>query len=406
MNRETGERACGVEQAHAWPQVENDVSKIADQQPSDAGLSRMNLALTAERDHYKDKCQSLDRKISTITGSTTYKVGSRIRSLVYGPLDLIVDRFARRDYLREIGKYPVLSDELSLHPVSVDVPTHLACCNPSIIATAEGWLCTVRTHNLVPVRDGSEYRLDGNDLVNENWLLCLNDDLTVIHRQAIVVASGGCGVDADSLRRIAANGLEDVRLFMFGGAPYALASAARFSSRTSTMTLCRFLGARLDVLEELASPWGERQEKNWMPLIIGKRMYAVYSVNPFILLEVGKGGIRLVAYRPVSSRTPYYSGSSQLLPYEDGWLCVAHRCSRVFGRKYYVHRFITFNTDWSIGSMSPEFFIEERGIEFCAGIASKGDRIVMSYGVRDAAARLVELSSSQMRYLLTRSDGQ
>jgi predicted GH43/DUF377 family glycosyl hydrolase len=48
----------------------------------------------------------------------------------------------------------------------------------------------------------------------------------------------------------------------------------------------------------------------------------------------------------------------------------------------------------------PFAFREPRAIEFAAGLAAMGDRIVVSFGVRDAEAWLVEIAADQVEEML------
>jgi hypothetical protein len=48
----------------------------------------------------------------------------------------------------------------------------------------------------------------------------------------------------------------------------------------------------------------------------------------------------------------------------------------------------------------PFAFREPRAIEFAAGLAAMGDRIVVSFGVRDAEAWLVEIPADPLWSLL------
>jgi hypothetical protein len=81
-------------------------------------------------------------------------------------------------------------------------------------------------------------------------------------------------------------------------------------------------------------------------------------------------------------------------------LCIVHRTIIIRWRRIYLHRFVLFDENWKIALMSKEFFIERKGSEFCAGLASKGDRYVLSYGVRDVLARAVEMPASLVERLL------
>jgi predicted GH43/DUF377 family glycosyl hydrolase len=85
---------------------------------------------------------------------------------------------------------------------------------------------------------------------------------------------------------------------------------------------------------------------------------------------------------------------------EGRWLAIVHEVAvENDGRRIYEHRFVLFDqaADWSLVSVSPVFaFREQRAIEFAAGLAVVGDRLVASFGVRDAEAWLVALRTEDV----------
>jgi hypothetical protein len=141
-------------------------------------------------------------------------------------------------------------------------------------------------------------------------------------------------------------------------------------------------------------------EKNWMPVESDGEFSVIYSVNPFELMSIEDGNPCISYTRPIDSGISEYRGSSQAIRYKAGIVCVVHRNIIVRWRRIYIHRFILFDKSWNIVRMSKEFFIEKKGAEFCAGLANKGDRYVISYGLRNIHARAVEMPASLIERLL------
>jgi hypothetical protein len=54
----------------------------------------------------------------------------------------------------------------------------------------------------------------------------------------------------------------------------------------------------------------------------------------------------------------------------------------------YLHRFVRFGADFQVTGVSDPWYFTRIGIEFCAGLARDGDRLVASFGVNDASAHL------------------
>ena len=67
--------------------------------------------------------------------------------------------------------------------------------------------------------------------------------------------------------------------------------------------------------------------------------------------------------------------------------------AHLHGQRAYEHRLIYLDNSLTLRKMSPLFaFKEKQAIEFAAGLAVSGDRVVVSFGVRDAEAWTVEIS--------------
>lgn len=62
----------------------------------------------------------------------------------------------------------------------------------------------------------------------------------------------------------------------------------------------------------------------------------------------------------------------------------------VSGKKYYWHVFYLVDSQGVMKAVSEPMKLATNGIEFAAGMAVDGDRIVVSFGVDDMASRLGE----------------
>jgi hypothetical protein len=80
-------------------------------------------------------------------------------------------------------------------------------------------------------------------------------------------------------------------------------------------------------------------------------------------------------------------GGSQVIPHDDGWLCLTHEVAWR-PERVYLHRFVKFTKDFHVEAISDPFYFQHVGIEFCAGLARDAERLVASYGVNDASAHL------------------
>ena len=304
-------------------------------------------------------------------------------------------------YRKAMLGYPVLVDTYSLRPMPLTVPSTLCCCNPSIMAHKSGWLATVRTHNWYSLTSENHYKMleDRNELVNECWLINLNDEFRPTKK--IRLSLNFQNHSQQEIIPFVRNGISDCRIFKFRDTNYLLGSGINIRDKMDTMLLGQLNDGDIEITV-INSPKGKNVEKNWMPVTSSKGMQitAIYSVNPLSLVQIENGVAIEIDKRQEDPEFGEYRGSSQLVPHNGGMLCIVHRVIEIHWRRVYLHRFILFDENWEIGSLSSEFFIERKGIEFCAGLAHKGDRFVISYGLSDVHAQLVELPISLVDRLL------
>jgi GT2 family glycosyltransferase len=304
-----------------------------------------------------------------------------------------------------------LMDQFGLIPVQVTLPTHLPLCNPSIVSVANGWAALVRVLDPIPFTSQNDPYLS-----SENWLIHYDDCLRPLARTRL---------DDSAIRlqyREAMNGLEDGRLFLWKGDLWALFSGLERTRDgfLNTMMLSRVDGDRLTDARVLPSPHGQAREKNWMPWVVQDDLYLVYSTQPLEIYRVDKQGLVRVngtETKVVKTKT-LVSGSSQVIPWGEHFLAVTHQRSRApaasrFVQKYvmrdpdyqkkkvhFTHQLILLDSHFNIRSRSRPFKFETDGIEFCAGLATKGSRILISYGAMDERARLLELDRAEVDALL------
>jgi glycosyltransferase involved in cell wall biosynthesis len=132
----------------------------------------------------------------------------------------------------------------------------------------------------------------------------------------------------------------------------------------------------------------DRPQKNWMPLVRGDELLLVYGCDPTVILRVDPETLQASELeRSVPSlELSSLRGSSQAIPIDEGFLCVIHEAFDSDAGRRYVHRFVRLDRDLAIDTVSDPFRFEHTGIEFCAGLARVGDRLLVSYGVEDREA--------------------
>ena len=105
-----------------------------------------------------------------------------------------------------------------------------------------------------------------------------------------------------------------------------------------------------------------------------------------------------------ATETPGYEGlrgGTQLARVgDDAWLGVGHAMKFVDGLKYYWHVWYLVDSRGRMKSASFPMKLAPNGIEFAAGLAVDGERVVVSFGVDDMECRLGETKLSAVLEML------
>jgi hypothetical protein len=94
-------------------------------------------------------------------------------------------------------------------------------------------------------------------------------------------------------------------------------------------------------------------------------------------------------------------GGTQLVRVgSDAWLGIAHEMRFVKGLKWYWHTWYLVDSKGKMTATSSPMKLAQNGIEFAAGMAIDGDRVVVSFGVDDMECRLGETKLSSVLGIL------
>ena len=265
--------------------------------------------------------------------------------------------------------------------------------NPAIISHGDGFLAIVRSSNYSINQGRYEMpAIDGGVIKTQNILVRLSSELDILDARTITGPTyphSGYPVW----------GLEDCRLRRMGdqlGVSATVRNASGFDGR------CRIGTADLDIETatlsnlEIADGLGEQEhEKNWMPIEDrGGWLYSCCHAGRTVSIDSMPDGSWVLA-RGAASPTiaKGFRGGSQLVPFHGGFLACIHEVAHIHGKRAYEHRLVWIDNGLTLRKMSPLFaFKEKQAIEFAAGLAVSGDRVVVSFGVRDAEAWTVEIS--------------
>lgn len=84
-------------------------------------------------------------------------------------------------------------------------------------------------------------------------------------------------------------------------------------------------------------------------------------------------------------------GGTQLVRVgDDVWLGIGHEMRFVQSKKFYWHTFYLVDSSGKMKAASQPMKLVSNGIEFAAGMAIDGDRVVVSFGVDDMECKIGE----------------
>ena len=280
--------------------------------------------------------------------------------------------------------------------------------NPSIYFDGDRTRCIVRTVNYKLV-NGS-YTTPSQDVVRDegswkgwqiirtrNFLLDLDADFKTTRAVEIVDKTG------DKRTDYPIHGFEDARLFAWKGCWWATATVCDFTEdgrREIALLQLDEAGAVVRA-EALRGPWSAHAQKNWMPLVDGDSAKFIYATS--LDGDVGSTTILDLVEAEDREARPRYSiqppdgavyghgrlrGGSQAVRVDGGWIFCVHDVAFPGSGRMYLHRFVLIDDKLQLVSMTDPFYFEKLGIEFCAGLALVGGKLVASYAVNDGSARL------------------
>lgn len=223
--------------------------------------------------------------------------------------------------------------------------------------------------------------------------------------------------------------IEDLRVFLWKGRPWAIAATHNAMPGVSTAPALVIRQALLEltqdgaeILKAYVQP-SQRHEKNWMPCVSGQdELKLIYSTQPLAVLNVLKTAASATGIQQV---TGHIRGGSQLIPWGKNYLAIVHQVHRpprvpaghsvmlssfwpsatdpVAGDApvVYLHQFALFDSGLTQVKLSGLFYFNILGIEFCAGLARFGGKFVASFGVSDKEAWLAEIEDDTIERMFT-----
>lgn len=277
--------------------------------------------------------------------------------------------------------------------------------NPSITSHGGRLWMIQRTVNYMIRPDGS-YDMRGDSAIRTaNYLIRLNDDLSVAEATEILPPA-----DLPEPLYNLVIGWEDCRLFFWKGEPWCTSTVRELNVEGyCEIVLSRIVddasgNKRFADYRVIRPSFTERQhEKNWMPMVVGDDLFFVYSSDPTRIIDHGGN---LISSRVAHIAADSFRGGGPLVQLDGGWLALIHESHGMPDhRRRYMHRFVWYDPYGRLAKHTQAFYIKDLGIEFAAGLAmhpSTG-RIIASFGVHDRSSWLASFDTNEIKRLLNPS---
>src|SRR5579862_983471 len=272
--------------------------------------------------------------------------------------------------------------------------------NPSVTRRSDDIMVLQRAINVTVSADG-EYRTPDKEPVRtRNFLLKLDMSLSVQSSREILRPA-----DMPAPIFPLVQGFADARLFTLRHELWCVACVRELTQEG----WCEQVLARIDVsLPEVhrltdwrvLRPQGPQvHEKNWMPRVVGASLQFIRLCDPTRVID---DNARTIAETVPPIAADRFRGSSQAIPFDDGWLALVHEIAERDKRRFYQHRFVWFDTTNQLRRVSRPFFFIKNGVEFAAGLVSVHDEkgLLISFGVDDNEAWIATVEASEVRRLL------
>jgi|TARA_Y100000022_G_scaffold199579_1_gene212390 hypothetical protein len=211
-------------------------------------------------------------------------------------------------------------------------------------------------------------------------------------------------------------GLEDARLFEWEGKFY-MSGVRRDTDTIGTgrMEICE-IEVDKDSVKQISQwripnppPDNSYCEKNWMPVIDRPYHYIKWS-NPTEVVKIDlENKTCETVFIDDKSSGINFRGGSQVVPWKEYYIAITHEVDLTkseTGRKdaIYSHRILLWDKNFKLLKYSEEFSIMGGHVEFCTGLAQKGNDFLMTFGFQDNAAYILQFPEKVFDEILFTED--
>ena len=248
------------------------------------------------------------------------------------------------------------------------------------------------------------------NLRTENYLCRLNRDLEIINYTKVEMLE----LHTPIWNFI---GLEDARVVQWGGDYYLI--GVRRDTTTNGQGRMEYSKVEIDkenwTVKEVQrvrvpAPIAEDTsycEKNWMPVLDDPYHFVKWAMPTEVVWANPNEPESKQAIVNDNVPTPPSDqrGGSHVITWGDYYICVTHEVK--LWRNYlnqkdstYRHRLIVWDKEFNFVGLSKEFAFMDTPIEFCVGAALINDNLLLSFGVQDNSAFVLEVPNSVVEEMI------
>lgn len=235
------------------------------------------------------------------------------------------------------------------------------------------------------------------NLRTQNWYVEFDDELEITRFDKIDTSAH----DIDPVWTFI--GLEDARLVRWNGRLYTTGVRRDVKPNgEGRMELCEIEVGTDSVREvsrwRIPAPGDDDTycEKNWMPILDHPYHYVKWS-NPTEVVHADpeNGTCTTTTLTDQFQNVPLQMrGGSPVIPWGEDYIACTHEVNLFkseVGRKnaVYTHRFVIWDKNWNIKTVSPQFNFLDGLVEFCVGMCHWQDRVLLTFGFQDNAAYIL-----------------
>ena len=311
-------------------------------------------------------------------------------------------------------------------------------CNPSIIKTETGYICNCRFVNYSQeYAVHFEYLELDNIIRTKNVILIMDKNFNVKSSHKIIDDSwrNNCEIKHNVL------GMEDCILFTHKNDVWVICTTLDtepYGRPKQTIfklpELYKDKNYHIKNITTMKSPMNQI-EKNWMPIsfnhekfdkdtfyFIYKHKYKAilteYNPNNACTIQIDENNNTIGINANIRISDVFNNNTDKTINYDnfrgsggpvkikfnniDGYMSIIHEVIFTRQGRYYLHRFVYYDHDFSVNYITPLFYFDHLGIEFCRSMSLShiNNEIIVTVGIEDKEARIYCLDFDMIKNML------